>query len=212
VILVARGGGARTDLVAFDTEAVARAIASCPVPVLTGIGHEIDRTVADAVAHRAFKTPTAAAAWLARRGEVAVEHLHGIATRLTVVVPGRLDRQEDRLAVRLDRVERAAVRRLERAETELGGSMAAVVTRATRSSERVRQRLDALESRVRALDPGRALARGWSVTRTLDGALVRDPSLVPAGTMIETQLAGGRLQSRVEAPETERLATKRGAA
>ena len=64
VVAVVRGGGARTDLVAFDHEHVARAIAQCPVPVLTGIGHEVDTSVADEVAHLALKTPTACAAHL----------------------------------------------------------------------------------------------------------------------------------------------------
>ena len=61
VIVVIRGGGARTDLATFDTEVIARAIARSPVPVLTGLGHEIDRSVADEVAHTALKTPTACA-------------------------------------------------------------------------------------------------------------------------------------------------------
>lgn len=64
VIAVVRGGGARTDLVAFDSEIVARAIANAPVPVVTGVGHEIDRTIADEVAHEAQKTPTAAAVFI----------------------------------------------------------------------------------------------------------------------------------------------------
>src|SRR3970282_1756153 len=61
VIRGIRGGGARSDLAAFDSEIVARAITEMPVPVLTGIGHEVDRTVADEVAHTCAKTPTAAA-------------------------------------------------------------------------------------------------------------------------------------------------------
>ncbi len=64
VIAVVRGGGARTDLVAFDSEVVARAAANAPVPVVTGVGHEIDRTIVDEVAHEAQKTPTAAAVFI----------------------------------------------------------------------------------------------------------------------------------------------------
>ena len=64
VIAVVRGGGARTDLVAFDREEVARAVANAPVPVVTGVGHEIDRTIIDEVAHEAQKTPTAAAVFI----------------------------------------------------------------------------------------------------------------------------------------------------
>ncbi|MGH9084457.1 MAG: exodeoxyribonuclease VII large subunit, partial [Acidimicrobiales bacterium] len=67
VIAVVRGGGARTDLACFDDERVARTIARSPVPVLTGIGHETDRSVADEVAHTCEKTPTAAAQHLADR-------------------------------------------------------------------------------------------------------------------------------------------------
>lgn len=71
VILLVRGGGSRLDLSWFDREDIARAIVACPVPVLTGIGHEIDSSVADAVAHRAFKTPTAVAESLVERAREA---------------------------------------------------------------------------------------------------------------------------------------------
>ena len=62
--MVVRGGGSRSDLAGFDSESIARTIALCPVPVLTGIGHEIDTSLADVVAHRDFKTPTACADFL----------------------------------------------------------------------------------------------------------------------------------------------------
>ena len=64
VIVVIRGGGSRNELATFDAEPIARAIAAAPVPVLTGLGHEIDRSVADEVAHTSLKTPTACAAAL----------------------------------------------------------------------------------------------------------------------------------------------------
>jgi exodeoxyribonuclease VII large subunit len=67
VICVVRGGGAKTDLATFDAEPLARAIAACPVPVITGIGHEVDSTVADLMAFQACKTPTACAALLVDR-------------------------------------------------------------------------------------------------------------------------------------------------
>ena len=69
VVCLVRGGGARTDLAAFDAEAVARAVAALPVPVLTGIGHEIDTSVADEVAWQRHVTPTACAAWLVDRAQ-----------------------------------------------------------------------------------------------------------------------------------------------
>ncbi len=68
VVVLARGGGSRADLAAFDTELVARAIAGMPVPVITGVGHETDRSVADEVAYHACKTPTACAQLLIGAG------------------------------------------------------------------------------------------------------------------------------------------------
>ena len=67
VVCIVRGGGSRTDLATFDRETVARAIAGCATPVLTGVGHEIDSSVADLVAHRSFTTPTACASFLVER-------------------------------------------------------------------------------------------------------------------------------------------------
>ena len=66
-VVLARGGGSRADLAAFDSELVARAIAAMPVPVITGVGHETDRSVADEVAYHACKTPTACAQLLTAR-------------------------------------------------------------------------------------------------------------------------------------------------
>ena len=67
-VVLVRGGGSRADLAAFDSELVARAIAAMPVPVITGVGHETDRSVADEVAYHACKTPTACAQLLTAAG------------------------------------------------------------------------------------------------------------------------------------------------
>lgn len=85
-IALVRGGGAKTDLAWFDREEIARAIARCPVPVLCGIGHEIDTSVADLAAHLAFKTPTAAAAFLVERGQLALRALGDARATLAAVL------------------------------------------------------------------------------------------------------------------------------
>src|SRR3954447_10851461 len=77
-VVLIRGGGSRTDLAAFDSRAIAEAIAHAPFPVLTGLGHEIDRAIADLTAHTAFKTPTKVAEFLIERmarADQAVEDL-----------------------------------------------------------------------------------------------------------------------------------------
>lgn len=85
VIALVRGGGSASDLAWFDKEEIARAIAGCPIPVITGIGHEIDTSVADLVAHRSFKTPTAVAAFLAECGRAALRELADAQRRLALV-------------------------------------------------------------------------------------------------------------------------------
>jgi exodeoxyribonuclease VII large subunit len=92
-VALVRGGGARTDLACFDGDAIARAIASSPIPIWTGIGHETDRTVADEVAHTSYKTPTACAAGLVERVRNASEHAERAWARIAALAVDRLDRE-----------------------------------------------------------------------------------------------------------------------
>lgn len=173
VVLLVRGGGARTDLVAFDGERLARTVASMPVPVLAGVGHEIDTCVVDAVAHSSYKTPTAAAAAVCDRVRRALDRAEAAWARVgpaVLSVPDRAERRVDAAASRLVRVARTSV-------------------------ERPVGRLDLLEAKVHAHDPARLLARGWSLTHTADGRLVRSPDDAPAGTALVTTVEGGEVRS-----------------
>lgn len=268
VIAVVRGGGARTDLAAFDHEVVARAIAGCPVPVLTGVGHEIDQSVADEVAHTAAKTPTACAALLvaavaevagrAEAGWAAIartasrelgEHdgrlrIHGgaLAREARAVLQGRearlaaagtalarearavLHGRQQQLSGYEDRARRAARSGVESAGGRLEGHRgritgaarahlraaevgqsartARLVHRAPRAVGELDRALTSIEARVRALDPERTLARGWSITRGPDGAVVRHPADVGPGDELVTEVRGGRLRSIVSPGST----------
>lgn len=225
-VLVVRGGGARTDLVAFDDERVARAIATCPVPVFCGIGHEVDRSVADEVCHTSAKTPTACATALVeqvQRSERALE-------RGWAQVAGRIERSLDQAAARLDRaadrsarstrlVLRAASGNHDRATSRLTRSATSTLRQQARhldalqhrlvssprqSLRRTAERLDQLDQQRRLADPARLLARGWSVTHTAAGLLVRDPADAPPGTPLHTIVAAGTLYSQVVADPDDR--------
>ena len=97
VIIVARGGGSLEDLWAFNEEAVARAIAASPVPVISGVGHETDTTIADFVADLRAATPSAAAELVVRRKDEFFSHLDRIGERLDAAMGNRLRRLESRL-------------------------------------------------------------------------------------------------------------------
>lgn len=221
VVLLVRGGGARTDLAGFDGEDIARAIAAMPVPVLTGIGHEIDRSVADDLAHTAHKTPTAAAAALVAqvrdflgRLDVAWSRSRRAALAATSVAAGRLDERTTRIAragvrtlarhdARLDdrsrRVARGASRTLTRADDRLQAAADRVGPRAMRSLDRAADRVALLDARAMVHDPALALARGWSITTTADGRAVRDLASIAVGTDLQTRVAGGTIRSTVVA-------------
>jgi exodeoxyribonuclease VII large subunit len=213
-----------------------------PVPVLTGVGHEIDRSVADEVAHTACKTPTACAQILVeqvrsfdaalaesarlvalqarRRTAFARRDLDEVTRHVRRDVPVALARERMRLARHHGRVDELARQRtgeaargLDRAVARLtergrrtvrdaAASLAhherSLVSVATHQLELAEVRLDAQASGVRALDPRRVLERGYSITRDADGRVVRRVAGAPAGSVIVTELADGRVASRVE--------------
>ena len=220
VVVVVRGGGATTDLAAFDHELVARAIAASRHPVVTGVGHETDRTVADEVAHTAAKTPTAAAQHLV--GLVALAHHRSEAAFAAVVaradrrlrhVTEHLDRAAARASTaavsatrtelaRIDgvaaRVGQLAQGRLLRAERQAEDGRRRLHSAARRRLDDVDRHLDVLAARVSVADPRRAMARGWSITRRSDGTIVRSVADAPAGSVVHTVLADGSLTSTVD--------------
>ncbi len=222
VILLVRGGGARTDLVAFDSEVVARAIATCPIPVFCGIGHEVDHSVADEVCHTSAKTPTACAALLVDHVRAAEEDLNRrwqLASRRVSAALDVARRNLEQAAQRGARTARVTLRRASDAERAASWRTTTVVrhslTAARTKSDDTQRRLalapartlrqadrhiDGLDQAWQILDPARFLAQGWSVTRTADGALVRAPEDAPPGTLLHTTLANGTLTSRVELP------------
>jgi exodeoxyribonuclease VII large subunit len=251
VVLLVRGGGASTELASFDSGIIARAIAGLPVPVITGIGHDIDRTVADEVAHASYKTPTACAqamvaavrdfdnslvaTWsavvtAAHRAlndhlaqlqtcarHVALGTRHGLtaagqmlstgAARLARSIDAALARSGHNIERASRQIDVGARAHLSTHDRRLDASRQRLIQRAPRLVDTQQRRLAATEAQLRALDPARVLARGWSITRTVDGELVRSPRQVAEGQDLETTVEGGKLRSTVrsrqQAPSSE---------
>ena len=199
LVAVVRGGGSRTDLVTFDHEAVARAIATMPIPVLTGIGHEIDESIADRVAHRSFKTPTACAAFLCETVTGFRSRCDALWERLAQRSLHALDRQDAHVRALAARTAAGARTTVELADARATTLRRHLAQAPERTLVRAGAHLDALGREVRALDPARVVARGWSITRTGDGRLVRAIGDAPVGTVLRTTVADGVLDSRVEA-------------
>lgn len=196
-LVLIRGGGAKSDLAAFDSRAVAEAVATASLPVLTGLGHEIDESVADLAAFRSFKTPTKVAEFLVATLAAAEESAERLADRLA----REARRTVAEAAARVGRAERRAVagrRRLERAGARLVTLSEALRRAADYRLKSATLKLDGWARLVAGLRPERVLSRGYSLTRDETGRAIRDAADVPRGSRITTELATGRLTSRVE--------------
>ena len=218
-IVVIRGGGAKNELAVFDSELIARTIATAARPVLTGLGHEVDRSVADEVAHTALKTPTACAgaliervvsyraateeAWSAIRRQsttalgTATGGLSDLAHRIARRTHAAVERSDERLSMRVDRLVRCGPTVLADGTRRLDACEVQVTERSARVVQRSSDRLDVLAARVSSLDPAVQLARGWSITRRSDGTVVRSVDDVATGSTITTSIVDGSISSTV---------------
>jgi exodeoxyribonuclease VII large subunit len=220
VILLVRGGGSLEDLLPFNTERVARAIRACPVPVIAGVGHEVDVTIADLAADARAATPSAAAQLaLPDRGAVAGEldalahnlvraaledvrarrrTLGGLARALRAQAPtARLAARRARLAglARSLLVAGGALARERRAV--LAPLAARLAAAARRPAQARRARLATAAARLDALSPLAVLGRGYALARGPRGELLRDAAQVAPGDEVALTLARGELEAVV---------------
>jgi exodeoxyribonuclease VII large subunit len=175
VVVVARGGGSFEDLLPFSDERLVRAIADCPVPVVSAVGHEQDTPLCDLAADVRASTPSVA-------GRVVVPDLSQLLERLHRA-RGGLERGARRSLER----ER---QRLERAHERLGRAPRLLV-------ERRRAKLEQSAGRLRALSPKATLERGYAIVRAGE-RIVRSGRAVEAGERVEVELADGGFGARVE--------------
>ncbi|MDE5560838.1 MAG: exodeoxyribonuclease VII large subunit [Bacteroidaceae bacterium] len=217
-VVIIRGGGATGDLSDYDSYLLAACIAQHPLPVITGIGHDRDKTVPDYVAHTSVKTPTAAASFIVDHQLEQLSHLRDLQQRIPAAVSSLMQRSEQHLASLRQRVPAAAHSVLQRGEQRLAllRQRIPVLTslavqkeqqRISRISmllpmvsrgmlEREQHRLELLSGHLQAMDPEMLLRRGYSITLA-DGHIVTDISGMSPGMRIVTRMQGGEIQSEV---------------
>ena len=197
VLLLVRGGGSIEDLWQFNEEALARAIRASRIPVVVGVGHETDFTIADFAADRRAPTPTAAAelacparAELAARVAACARHVSRDMERKLQYAAQALDSYSRRLVHPAERL-----RSYHQLMTQLSARLAFAFSHRV---HRCQAHLAQLSASLLSLDPTAVLERGYSITTTADGAVLRDASKVRAGERLKTRLARGEVESEVK--------------
>ena len=217
-VLLVRGGGSLEDLWAFNDERVVRAVATCPVPVVCGVGHETDITLADLAADLRAATPTAAAELAAPMQTEALAQLAATAATLQRVLQRRLQTQAQRLDTAVLRLGQPARRVLAQQQGldglagRLGQGLRAVQVRRGEQLGRLGQqlqravqvrlqreplRLEAAAQRLAAQDPARVLKRGYAWVESMDGRPVVSVGNLRPGQAVRAVWADGRVSAEV---------------
>jgi exodeoxyribonuclease VII large subunit len=219
LVVVTRGGGSLEDLWSFNEEAVARAIAACPVPVVSAVGHEVDFTIADFVADIRVATPTAAAQFLVDRVTGLHDLLEELRERLGEGMSdklrdlkGELESCKHRLLAssplaalpyhrqRVDdtteRMIRALKRRAEIARSKVEDRKQRIASLFQLNRVKWRGRVEALEEHLAALDPDATLKRGYALCETADGERrIRATADVPKKGNVRVHLSDGDFEA-----------------
>jgi exodeoxyribonuclease VII large subunit len=196
-VILARGGGSLEDLWSFNDERVVRAVADAPVPVIVGVGHESDVTLADFAADLRAPTPSAAAELATPDGTQLPTILNRLRDRAASALLGRAEERRRHLDG-----ESRALARLAPDIASARQRAADLVDRGARALddrlERRRMSLRSAHDALRALSPSATLERGYAVARTADGGILREATAVSAGDSLQVIVARGRVDTRVE--------------
>ncbi len=221
VVILARGGGSIEDLAAFNDEGVIRAVVASPVPVVVGVGHETDVTLADFAADLRAPTPSAAAEMVVPSRVEMLDSLDAARRRLDRVASARLaaasaavaneqralerlgpfariELDRERAGALLDRATVAVRTALERRATAAGRALVPLAATVATRVARARAALDASVAGLDALDPRATLERGYAIVRRAeDGRIVRDPADLAVGGAVDVRVARGDFRAAV---------------
>ena len=196
-VVIIRGGGSASDLSCFNSYRLCSYVAQFPLPVLTGIGHDKDTSVADMVASTPLKTPTAVAAWLVDRMARIDAWLDDSMQRLGELAVVATHRERLRLEIYSADVAKLATLRFERERAYLQMSREMLLSAVERTIEREKLKVNMAQEIVEARSPQQILRMGFAVVRS-NGKAIRSTECVAAGQKLTIELGQGELVAEVE--------------
>jgi len=193
VLILSRGGGATEDMECFNDERVVRAIAECPIPIIAGIGHQRDESLADLAADCCAHTPTAAAEQaVPQLADLYAEHRQRTLT-LSDALQYRLEVTRDRLQRVRTRLQQLKLdRKLAHEVQMLGWMRQQLIQRNGEQLHQATQHTQLLQQKLNTLDPQAVLKRGYAVARSANGDIVRSTATLALGQDLLVQLAEGQ--------------------
>lgn len=196
-VVIIRGGGSKLDLAGFDRYNIARSISQCALPVFTGIGHETDTTVADLVACRSFKTPTAVANYLIDQNinfEANLQQTHHLILQKGSKL---LIGHKERLLMSRQRIAQSLMRHLQNEQHMLTNYREKINLLIKRELESAKIAVSHLVEKISLLNPREILRKGYSLTLH-KGIIVRESQSLKPGDPITTLFHDGRVESTVD--------------
>ncbi len=199
VIIIARGGGSIEDLWCFNDERVARAVAASRIPVISGIGHEIDFTIVDFAADLRAPTPSSAAELATPSQEELWIDLDRLTARLDAGFESRLaDRRQTLRQARRGLAYATPMKAIQPAQRQLAQLKRRLTRAVSHDVERLKERLAARTKALDAANPTHILARGYALVRSEDGDLIRSAGQVSVNQRLTVQLHEDQIKVRVE--------------
>lgn len=203
VIILARGGGAVEDLACFNEELVVRAIATSPIPIITGIGHERDESLADLTADYYAHTPTAAAEIIVPRLADLVSQYQDLIDRLRGTIQQRFTYEINYLQQLQQRLAPSRIlREIAREQQLLEQQQQQLISVTKQQLQLAHKHLELLNQKLAVLNPDRILQRGYALIRAESGTIIRDAAQVSVGEELALQLAQGLVTARVTSIQT----------
>ena len=196
-VIIIRGGGSTSDLSCFNSYRICSYVAQFPLPVITGIGHDKDVSVADMVAHSPLKTPTAVAAWLNERMATLEGKIEEAAQLLTDVARSKTSAEQLRIERWAGYLRELSQQLCERHRSRMMLLHEQLRSAVERVIERESSRLQLAAEVVEAHNPKSILSRGFAIVR-IKGQATPSTDSVSSGDMIDIELTDGNLQAEVK--------------